>query len=424
MLSTNASPHLPPGWTASELARFQTYMANTEPLWQPDYGLTWDEGELTQVEEFANAQAQASQGTKAPGIGHNAPPQHQHPDPLADLSPWQIYVDCIWISDEDTYVKIMLLCIARYMSKQLRGGSSMSYSQVAHDCGFSEPTAKRVGKKLRGVGDKSRRRWLRVEVGKGRYVPGKGSENLYHGVIPPDLQNQLREIIIIRRRKSGVSDGYPVEGGEVSEGYPEPDCGVSDRHPEGERGIPQTQAGYPTDTLTPHTPHRKKDLPPGGGAASKRIAPTQAEIDATFAEWWAQYPRKDAKLAAKKAYVAIVAGKHRDPEARATPQQLLAAVKAYKFPSDPRFIKHPATWLNDGSWADFVAAASVSTPNGHCALQLQFIDMSGDLVGCRRFLAHAGVKPGKPWPAGIGPQSYYHPQALSELGFSSTRGSS
>jgi hypothetical protein len=96
----------------------------------------------------------------------------------------------------------------------------------------------------------------------------------------------------------------------------------------------------------------------GVGSAAKARVParlTQVETDAAFAQWWARYPRKEAKLAAKKIYVAIVTGKHRDPEARATPEQLLAALNAYKFPSDPQFIKHPATWLNSGSWADFAS---------------------------------------------------------------------
>ena len=46
-------------------------------------------------------------------------------DPLGNLTQWQIYQDCIWISDEDTNTKIMLLCITRFMDKKLRG-SSMS----------------------------------------------------------------------------------------------------------------------------------------------------------------------------------------------------------------------------------------------------------------------------------------------------------
>jgi hypothetical protein len=102
----------------------------------------------------------------------------------------------------------------------------------------------------------------------------------------------------------------------------------------------------------------KESLGGRGAAKAKPPAgPTQAEIDAAFAEWWTLYPRKEAKLAAKKAYVAIVTGRHRDREAHATPQQLLLALKASKFPNDPQFIKHPATWLNGGSWADVAGAA-------------------------------------------------------------------
>jgi len=70
------------------------------------------------------------------------------------------------------------------------------------------------------------------------------------------------------------------------------------------------------------------------------------------------------------------------------------------------------------------ALTESARPAGNGARQPQFIDMSADLVGSRRFLAHAGVGPDKPWPAAIGPQSYYHPTALSELGFPVTRGSS
>src|SRR5262245_9505769 len=63
-------------------------------------------------------------------------------DPLAGMTPWQIYQRCIWISDEDTNTKISLLCLSRFMDKDLRA-SSMSYAQWARDCGFSERTAKR-----------------------------------------------------------------------------------------------------------------------------------------------------------------------------------------------------------------------------------------------------------------------------------------
>jgi hypothetical protein len=75
-------------------------------------------------------------------------------DPLAGMSPWQIFQRCIWISDEDANTKISLLCISRYMDKDLRA-SSMSYAQIARDCGFSEATAKRCAKAVANT-------WLKI----------------------------------------------------------------------------------------------------------------------------------------------------------------------------------------------------------------------------------------------------------------------
>jgi hypothetical protein len=223
----------PPGWTASEFDQYKEYMGNN---WRPPAH-----------------------------IGHNNPPA-QCEDSLAGLTPRQLYIDCIWISDEDTCTKIMLLCVARYMTKRLLSGSSMSYRQIASDCGFSEATAKRIGKRVRGVGPESRRRWLKVEVGKGRYVPGKGSENLYLGIIPPDLLMELR------RRKGGVSHRYPETIGEVSEEHPETNFGVSDQHPEPHRGITEIQAGYQGDTLTPHIPKKVRGVPPTDGKVAMAAA--------------------------------------------------------------------------------------------------------------------------------------------------------
>jgi hypothetical protein len=74
-------------------------------------------------------------------------------------------------------------------------------------------------------------------------------------------------------------------------------------------------------------------------------------VDAGFTEWWAHYPRKDDRLDAKKAYAAIVTGKQKNPECRATIPQLLAALNSHKFSKDREFIKLPATWLNKGSLA-------------------------------------------------------------------------
>jgi hypothetical protein len=83
--------------------------------------------------------------------------------------------------------------------------------------------------------------------------------------------------------------------------------------------------------------------------------PTGAEVEAGFAEWWAAYPSKVDRIAAKRAYERVVSGKHKDPECRATIPQLLSALKTHRFPDDAQFVKHPATWLNKGAWCEAVA---------------------------------------------------------------------
>lgn len=61
-----------------------------------------------------------------------------------------------------------------------------------------------------------------------------------------------------------------------------------------------------------------------------------------FAEWWAEYPRKDAKDAARRAYAKALG--------RSSPGGLLSALRVYPFQADKQFIPHPATWLNEGRW--------------------------------------------------------------------------
>jgi hypothetical protein len=208
---------------------------------------------------------------------HYRPVAVRHNDPLAGLTPKQIYADCIWISKEKTNTKIMLLCILRFMDKNLRS-SSMSYAQIRTACSFSDSSAIRAA-------NAARDRWLRIEVNKGRYVPGKGNENLYHGVIPPDVIAELR-----RQRAKGQSVIKDETVATVADGIIERvlrkhgDAGVSDSHPgevshsypEDLRGVPQTPAGCPADTLTLQDSLKKKGAPTGSGVSDSYPGPIRA----------------------------------------------------------------------------------------------------------------------------------------------------
>jgi hypothetical protein len=109
-------------------------------------------------------------------------------DALAGKTKKQIFFDCVWISEDPedtTAVKLMLLCIGRFFDDDAES-SSMSNAQVSRECGLHERSAKRIAEKTRG-------RWLRIAVKKGYHVPGKGNQNLYSGICPPELVALLRE---------------------------------------------------------------------------------------------------------------------------------------------------------------------------------------------------------------------------------------
>ena len=65
---------------------------------------------------------------------------------------------------------------------------------------------------------------------------------------------------------------------------------------------------------------------------------------AGFDDFWKVYPRKVAKGSAVKAWRSAIK--------KAPPDEITSAAGKYKWPDDPKFIPHPATWLNAERWAD------------------------------------------------------------------------
>lgn len=79
----------------------------------------------------------------------------------------------------------------------------------------------------------------------------------------------------------------------------------------------------------------------------KPRAPRPTDEPEGFAEFYAAFPRHVARSAAAHAYRRAVQ--------RVSAEALLAAAKRYGQEcagKDAEFIKHPATWLNGGCWAD------------------------------------------------------------------------
>ena len=93
-------------------------------------------------------------------------------------------------------------------------------------------------------------------------------------------------------------------------------------------------------------------------AAPPSVRSLVPDREALFAEWWAEYPRKQSKPAAKKAYAKALRS--------VSAQTLLDAVR--QFAADPNlpekvFIPHAATWLNDERWDDGPLPALPKTVN-------------------------------------------------------------
>lgn len=83
---------------------------------------------------------------------------------------------------------------------------------------------------------------------------------------------------------------------------------------------------------------------------------SRREADALFEQFWAAYPRKVGKDAARKAW-----DKRRPSEVLA--RQMLDALEQQKRTRQwtrdgGQYIPHPTTWLNQGRWQDEVAPTS------------------------------------------------------------------
>lgn len=74
-------------------------------------------------------------------------------------------------------------------------------------------------------------------------------------------------------------------------------------------------------------------------------SPPVAALPDRFADFWEIYPRRVARGAALKAWK--TATKKTDPDTIITAASLFSAGS-----TDPKFIPHPATWLNAERWAD------------------------------------------------------------------------
>lgn len=84
---------------------------------------------------------------------------------------------------------------------------------------------------------------------------------------------------------------------------------------------------------------------------------------ALFDEWWAIYPRRCGKGAARKAFMAVLAKEQvRFPDLVQKTVQFRES--RINHPDHPKFTPHPSTWLHQERWEDELLPAPLPHQNG------------------------------------------------------------
>lgn len=220
------------------------------------------------------------------------------------------------------------------------GQCSPAYETLARGAGLERRSAIRAVKELEAAG------WLSVrrvnggapDAAKGfvtnEFVldfsrPDRGAPGVSDQTLPPVPDEAL---------PPGVqTDTPPGDWLDTPPGASPDTPGVSDQSPPG---------------VSDQSPkHRKLET----GKGTRESPPTPSRFD----EWWRAYPRRDGKIAARKAFDRV------RKQNLATDDELVAGAQRYaeaRAGQDPQFTKMPTTWLNGGHWAD-EAAPRHSTPN-------------------------------------------------------------
>ena len=209
---------------------------------------------------------------------------------------------------------------------------------------------------------------------------GKGRIATYRTTLPGGPQGASTRHPMERRQGAstrppndclGAADYHPEAGSQGADTrHPEGAQGASTRHPEGAPSIGTARAHSKTADRSSRAAHAEDD---DSRASTVVVAPFDEEPkkpslrsqtaerssaarvparveDDVFAEFWAAYPRRVGKGAARKAWAKAIKN-------GADPQEVILGARRYS--TDPRraqadikYTAHPATWLNAERWSD------------------------------------------------------------------------
>lgn len=200
-----------------------------------------------------------------------------------------------------------------------------------------------------------------------------------------------------RHSGSGKNPVHRNGGAYEGEAYRNGSAGEDEFHRNGGSDltgtvVPPIPLREPSDSLSPSRP---APVEPRSSIAKPRKPRPKAD-EVAFDEWYGLYPRKIAKGTARKAYSAAIG--------RGVPHaDLVAGVRRHAAAcagKDPKFIPHPATWLNGERWADEEPAG----PGRPTPSALSGFEVRGVHVPEANILAVIGRwQQGGPWHQPFGP---------------------
>lgn len=117
---------------------------------------------------------------------------------------------------------------------------------------------------------------------------------------------------------------------------------------------PVTGADYPARLIRPIEDNgentKRSSISPLPGMEGEE--PPGLSAAAAFDAFWAAYPKKVGKDAARRAWVKAAR--------RADTAKIIDVVRRYPFRPDRQYVKDPATWLNAGCWEDDLDAVAAA----------------------------------------------------------------
>lgn len=111
--------------------------------------------------------------------------------------------------------------------------------------------------------------------------------------------------------------------------------------------VDSPESGHTKENLPKENQQKKESCAPKSKREPKRAEPAGTLQD-RFDRFYAAYPKKKSRITAEKAFAKL------NPDEQLLTAMLAGIERAMTSGtwSDPKFIPHPATWLNAGGWTD------------------------------------------------------------------------